>query len=118
KLRPEDGDDGGATSHLGESVFAESLRHDAELLTRTAERLELADLERAVDLLVDARRVRVAGGVTTFSVAHYTAVALDRVRGSVTLLTSSPPPTGAILDMSEGDVLLAYTFPPYARTTR
>lgn len=115
---PETDADGAVTSHLGDTVFAESLRHDATLLARTAERLQTADLDRAVELLVDARRVRVAGGVTTFAVAHYTAVALDRVRGAVALLTGNPPPTGAVLDMGEGDVLLAFTFAPYARTTR
>jgi DNA-binding MurR/RpiR family transcriptional regulator len=118
KLRSDGSEHDGSTSHLGETVYAESLRHDAELLARTAERLELDDLDRAVELLVDARRVRVTGGVTTYSVAYYTAVSLDRVRGSVALLTANPPPTGAVLDMSEGDVLLAFTFAPYARSTR
>lgn len=119
KLRINDGDThNGATSHLGDTVYGESLRHDVLQLARTAERLEIADLDRAVDLLVDARRVRIAGGVTTFAVAHYTAVSLDRVRGSVALLTGNPPPTGAVLDMAESDVLLAFTFAPYARSTR
>lgn len=119
KLATHDGSaEDGATSHLGDSVFAESIRHDAAQLARTAERLQLEDLDHAVDLLVNARRVRIAGGVTTFAVAYYTAVSLDRVRGAVALLTGNPPPTGAVLDMKDGDVLLAFTFAPYARTTR
>jgi DNA-binding MurR/RpiR family transcriptional regulator len=119
KLRTDEGTAGdGVTSQLGETVYAESLRNDATLLARTAERLELADLDRAVDLLVNARRVRITGGVTTFSVAYYTAVSLDRVRGVVALLHGNPPPTGQVLDMEEGDVLLAFTFAPYARSTR
>jgi DNA-binding MurR/RpiR family transcriptional regulator len=119
KLRTDDGAaHNGVTSQLGDTVYAESLRNDASLLARTAERLELEDLDRAVDLLVGARRVRIAGGVTTFSVAYYTAVSLDRVRGVVALLPGNPPPTGAVLDMGEGDVLLAFTFAPYARSTR
>jgi DNA-binding MurR/RpiR family transcriptional regulator len=117
RTKAEPGQDG-ATSHLGKTVFAESLRHDLELLTRTAERLELADLDRAVDLIVGAGRVRVVGGVTAFGVAFYAAATLDRLRENVVLLGGTAPPTGALIDMDEGDVLLAFTFPPYARSTR
>jgi DNA-binding MurR/RpiR family transcriptional regulator len=118
KLNADDraGEDG-AAAHLGDTVYAASLRNDVAQLARTAERLQLADLDRAVELLVGARRVRVTAGVTTFSVAYYTAVWLDRLRGSVLLLTGNPPATGAVLDMREGDVLLAFSFAPYARLT-
>jgi DNA-binding MurR/RpiR family transcriptional regulator len=109
--------DGSATSHLGDGVFAESLQHDLEILGRTAERLEPDDLLRAVDLLVAAERVRVVGGVTAFSIAYYAAVTLDRVRDGVVLLSGNPVPTGPLLDLEEGDALLAFSFPPYARST-
>ncbi len=107
----------GATSHLGDTVFAESLRHDLEILGRTAERLDPVDLERAVDLLVAAERLRVVGGVTAFSIAYYAAVTLDRVRHGVVLLSGNPVPTGPLLDLREGDALLAFSFPPYAKST-
>lgn len=116
-LRSSAGPGGDVTAHLGESVFGESLRHDLSLLARTAERLEEADLDRAVELLVDAERVRVVGGVTALSVAYYAAVTLDRVRPRVALLDGSPVPTGPLLDMQDGDALLAFSFPPYARST-
>jgi DNA-binding MurR/RpiR family transcriptional regulator len=110
-----DGDD--AVAHLGSTVFAESMRHDIQLLDRTAERLEQADLDRAVELIVAARRVAVAGGVTAYGVAYYATVTLDRVREGVVLLSNAPVPTGPIVDLREGDVLLALSFPPYARST-
>lgn len=115
KLRAPD--DAGAAAHLGDGVFGESIRHDIELLHRTAERLEEADLQKAVTLLVDAERVRIVGGVTAFSVAYYAATTLERVRSRVALLDGSPVPTGPLLEMEEGDVLLAFSFPPYARGT-
>jgi DNA-binding MurR/RpiR family transcriptional regulator len=62
--------------------------------------------------------VRVVGGVTAFAVAFYAAAALDRLRQNVVLLGGSAPPTGPLIDMEENDVLLAFTFPPYARSTR
>jgi DNA-binding MurR/RpiR family transcriptional regulator len=109
------GDD--PTAHLGDNMSGESLRHDLQLLSRTAERLQQVDVERAVELIVQADRVRVVGGVTAYSVAYYTAVTLDRVRDRVALLSGSPVPTGPLREMEEGDVLVAFSFPPYAKTT-
>jgi DNA-binding MurR/RpiR family transcriptional regulator len=108
---------GDATSHLGESVYAKSLQHDLEILGTTAKRVDPADVERAVDLLASARRVRVVGGVTAFSIAYYAAVTLDRVREGVVLLSGNPVPTGALLDLGAGDAVLGFSFPPYAKST-
>ena len=104
-----------ATDHLGS--YGESIKHDTDLLTRTAQRLDAADLDKAVEMLVAAERVRVAGGVTAFGVAYYAAVTLDRVRKGVALLGGGQVPTGPLLDLEEGDCVLAFTFPPYARST-
>ena len=104
-----------ATDHLGS--YGESIKHDTDLLTRAAQRLDAADLEKAVEMLVAAERVRVAGGVTAFGVAYYAAVTLDRVRKSVAVLGGGQVPTGPLLDLEEGDCVLAFTFPPYARST-
>jgi DNA-binding MurR/RpiR family transcriptional regulator len=114
-MRGSGGED--PTAQLGDNVSGESLRHDIQLLGRTAGRLQQEDVERAVQLIVQADRVRVVGGVTAYSVAYYTAVTLDRVRDRVALLSGSPVPTGPLREMEEGDVLLAFSFPPYARTT-
>lgn len=116
-LRATDASGDGATSHLGGSVFAESLQHDLEILARTAKRLDQADLQRAVDLLAGANRVRVVGGVTAHSIAYYAAVTLDRVREGVVLLSGNPVPTGPLLDLEAGDAMLAFSFPPYAKST-
>jgi DNA-binding MurR/RpiR family transcriptional regulator len=104
-------------ARLGASVTGDSMRHDLSLLTKTAERLNADDVERAVEMIVGAERVRVIGGVTAFSVAYYTAVTLERIRSRVTLLSGSPVPTGPLLEMEPSDVLIAFSFPPYARTT-
>lgn len=108
---------GDPTDQLGAGVAGESLRHDISLLSRTAERLQQEDVERAVDMIVAAERVRVVGGVTAYAVAYYTAVTLERVRPRVALLNGSPVPTGPLLEMEEGDVLIAFSFPPYAKGT-
>ena len=104
-------------SHV-DGIAGESLRHDITLLTRTGERLKQAELDRAIEMIVAAERVCVVGGVTTFTVAYYTAVTLDRVRKGVALVQGpGAPPTGMLRDMTSEDVLIAFSFPPYAKTT-
>jgi DNA-binding MurR/RpiR family transcriptional regulator len=107
----------GAASHLGHSLASSSLQHDVEILATTAQRTDTADVEAAIALLAQARRVRVIGGMTAFSIAYYTAVTLDRVRDGVLLLRGEPLPTGPLLDLAEEDVVLAFSFPPYAKST-
>jgi DNA-binding MurR/RpiR family transcriptional regulator len=116
-LRPDGASSGDAAAHLGNTVFAESLRHDMEVLERTAERLRVESLDRAVDLIANAARVRVVGGVTAYGIAYYAAITLERVRDEVLLLTGASVPTGPLLDMRPGDVVLAFSFPPYAKAT-
>jgi DNA-binding MurR/RpiR family transcriptional regulator len=115
-LRADAGADG-ATSHLGDGVAAKSLQHDLEILTKTAQRIDRGDLDRAVDLLVRAPRVRVVGGLTAFGIAYYASIALDRIREGVILLRGNPVPAGPLLDMDEEDAMLAFSFPPYAKST-
>jgi DNA-binding MurR/RpiR family transcriptional regulator len=107
----------GTGSHLGHSLASSSLQHDVEILATTAQRTDTADIEAAIALLADARRVRVIGGMTAFSIAYYAAVTLDRVRDGVLLLRGEPLPTGPLLDLGEEDVVLAFSFPPYAKST-
>jgi DNA-binding MurR/RpiR family transcriptional regulator len=116
-LRTTDSGADGAASHLGDGVFAKSLEHDLEILAKTARRADLADLQQAVNLLTRAPRVRVVGGVTAVSIAYYAAVTLDRVRPGVVLLGGNPVPTGPLLDLEKGDAVLAFSFPPYAKST-
>jgi DNA-binding MurR/RpiR family transcriptional regulator len=113
---PADGT--GVTDHLGEGVVADSLRHDLVLLERTIARLNMDDIERAVQWLLDAERVRIVGGVTAYSAAHYTSVTLERVRDRVALLDGGPVAASTLVERQEKDVLLAYSFAPYARATQ
>lgn len=104
--------------HLGDGVVAESLNHDLVLLQRTIGRLQLGDVQRAIDCIVGAERVRIVGGVTAYSAAYYTSVTLERVRGRIALLDGGPVPTGPLIEMERDDVLLAFSFAPYARSTQ
>ena len=105
-------------AHLGNTVFAESLRHDIEILDRTAARLDPDDLDRAVDLIVKARarrrrRRRNRLRDRLLRRCH----ARPRARRASGCSAESPSRPGRSSTCGAGDVLLAFSFPPYARST-
>jgi DNA-binding MurR/RpiR family transcriptional regulator len=114
---PEASAQDGAASHLGQGIAAKSLYHDVEILATTMRRTDPEDVDRAILVLSGAQRLRVIGGMTSFSIAYYAAVALDRVRPEVILVSGEPLPTGPLLDVGRGDAVLAFSFPPYAKST-
>lgn len=105
------------TAHLGEGTIASSLDHDLENLHNTISRLALADLERAVEVLVSARSIYVAGGLASESLVQFCVLALARTCGNTTALTGDSQTAVRLLDMSTDDAVLAFSFPPYASRT-
>lgn len=105
------------TAHLGESVFAKSLAHDLENLRRTILNLQLADLETAVRIIVEARRVYVLGGATSHAIAFYASLALDRMRGETILIDREAFAASSLQSMTSSDAFLVFTFAPYASNT-
>jgi DNA-binding MurR/RpiR family transcriptional regulator len=105
------------TEHLGLGTVPKSLSHDLDNLRRTISRLELADVDRAVDLLLQSDWIYVAGGFTSDSLAQYVAFALGRMRGRAVVLNGDMYTPSRLLDVSARDVVLAFSFPPYAVRT-
>jgi DNA-binding MurR/RpiR family transcriptional regulator len=106
------------TTHLQDPVLAKSFDHDLDILRRTIARLNSDDLARVVDLIVRARRVFVAGGFASYGIAHYMTIALSRIRGDTFLLGPREDETATLmLQVTREDVLIAFTFPPYASST-
>jgi DNA-binding MurR/RpiR family transcriptional regulator len=103
-------------AHLGDTAYARSFSQDLDHLRRTIAGLEPAVLERAIDLLASARRVLVAGDGTAYGVAHFMSLALDRTRGQADLVRADGESVGRLVDIGSEDVMLAFTFPPYAMT--
>jgi DNA-binding MurR/RpiR family transcriptional regulator len=110
--------EGEAVGHLEGTSFGASLSHDWQNLRHTIASLDAAALDRAVDILARARCIYVVGGSSTFSVAHYFALVLDRLRSNISLLGSNDSFTPArLVDIKREDCLLAFTFRPYAKAT-
>jgi DNA-binding MurR/RpiR family transcriptional regulator len=102
--------------HLGDTAYSRSFRHDLHDLRRTVASLDPAVLDRASELLASARRVLVAGDGTAYGVAHFFALALDRTRGHVNLVRADGESVGRLVDIGPEDVVIAFTFAPYAST--
>jgi DNA-binding MurR/RpiR family transcriptional regulator len=107
-----------AAGHLEGTSFGASLSHDWQNLHHTISGLDAEAFNRAINLLTRSRRVYVVAGFTTFPVAHYFALVLDRLRSDVSLLASNDAfATPRLVEIKPEDCVLAVTFPRYARGT-
>jgi DNA-binding MurR/RpiR family transcriptional regulator len=105
-------------NHLEGTSFGASLSHDWQNLHRTIAGLKADSVGRAVNILVRARRIYVVAGFSTFPVAHYFALILDRLRSDISLLASNDAfATPRLVEMKPEDCVLAFTFPRYASAT-
>ena len=104
--------------HLDGTSFGASLSHDWQNLHRTIAGIDSAAFTKAVNALSRARRLYVVAGFSTYPVAHYSALILDRLRSDVTLLSTNDTfATPRLVEMKSDDCLLAFTFPRYAAAT-
>jgi DNA-binding MurR/RpiR family transcriptional regulator len=110
--------EGQVAGHLEGTSFGASLSHDWQNLHRTISGLDAAAFGRAVNILSRSRRVYVAAGFSTFPVAHYFALVLDRLRSEISLLASNDAfATPRLVEIKPEDCVLAFTFPRYASAT-
>src|SRR5882724_12915351 len=95
--------------HLEGTSFGASLSHDWQNLHRTISGLDTAAMGRAVNILTRARRAYVVAGFSTFPVAQYCALILDRLRSEVCLLASNDAfATPRLVEMKPEDCVLAF----------
>ena len=110
--------EGHVASHLEGTSFGASLSHDWQNLHRTIAGIDAGGFGRAVNVLARARRVYVVAGFSTFPVAHYFALILDRLRSDISLLASNDAfATPRLVEMKSEDCVVAFTFPRYASAT-
>ncbi len=110
--------EGQVAGHLEGTSFGASLSHDWRNLHQTISNLDPNVFARAVNLLARARRVYIVAGFTTFPVAHYFALVLDRLRSEISLLASNDAfATPRLVEMKPEDCVVAFSFPRYASAT-
>jgi DNA-binding MurR/RpiR family transcriptional regulator len=108
----------GNGAHLDGTSFGASFSLDWQNLHRTIEGIDPEIFGRAVNLITRARRVYVTAGFSTFPVANYFGLILDRLRPDITLLASSDAFANVRLaEIKSEDCVVAFTFPRYAVST-
>ena len=108
----------GSGGHLAGTSFGASFSHDWQNLHRTIEGINPEVFGRAINLITRARRVYVTAGFSTFPVANYFGLILDRLRPDITLLASSDAfATVRLAEIKADDCIVAFTFPRYASST-
>jgi DNA-binding MurR/RpiR family transcriptional regulator len=112
----DDGSNEGSIAHLGATTAATSLRHDLDNLRNTISELDAATLEKAIDVIVKARRVFFTGGLASGALAEYTAHTFNRLRGGAQVLGLGDT-AAEILGLTPEDALVVFSFPPYASQT-
>ncbi len=107
------------TNHLiGDGdVLDKILYADAEKIKQTAERIDRAAFDRAVDALISARNIYILGVRSSASLADFLGAGLLRVSDNVKLIrsTSGSEVFEQMLDIGEQDVLVAISFPRYSK---
>jgi DNA-binding MurR/RpiR family transcriptional regulator len=109
-----------ANDRIGDhDVLSAVLQSDMDKLRRTEETLDRAAFQKAVDAIVDARRVFILGVRSTAPLAQFLGYYLRYLSDSVHIVTASG--AGAMFEQIVGvnadDAVIAFSFPRYSSTT-
>lgn len=98
-------------------AFRAALQRDHEVLGRLATRVDNGAVTTAVERILAARQVWVAGFRSSYSAAALLAWGFQLIRGGVDLFRAEEYLPERLLDASSQDVLVAFSFARYYRTT-
>ena len=109
-----------ANDRIGDhDVLSAVLQSDMDKLRRTEETLDREAFQKAVDAIVDARRVFILGVRSTAPLAQFLGYYLRYLSDSVHIVTASG--AGAMFEQIVGvnadDEVIAFSFPRYSSTT-
>ena len=109
-----------ANNRIGDQdVVSMVLQSDMDKLRRTEETLDREAFQKAVDAIVDARRVFILGVRSTAPLAQFLGYYLRYLSDSVHIVTASG--AGAMFEQIVGvnadDAVIAFSFPRYSSTT-
>lgn len=109
-----------ANDRIGQQdILSTVLQSDMEKLRRTEETLDREAFTKAVDAIVDAKRVFILGVRSTAPLAQFLGYYLRYLSDSVHIVTASG--AGAMFEQIVGvnadDAVIAFSFPRYSTTT-
>lgn len=102
-------------------LFESTIDKDIEILKKVKSTINLEDLDRAIDMLIGADEVKIAGYRASFSAAHWFYLKLSMMRDNVTLISSenisNSAPKYLMLDEDKETVFFLLSFPSYVTET-
>ena len=99
------------------NVLDKILYADAEKIKSTAESIDHAAFDRAVDAIIGAKNIYILGVRSSAALADFLGAGLLRVSDNVRLIrsTSGSEVFEQMIDIGQGDVLIAISFPRYSK---
>lgn len=99
-------------------IVSNVLKSDADNVKETMESIDEQSYEKAIDMIVSAKRLYIMGLRSSIYVAKYLGYYLNYVLDNVTIIRMDMgEPFEQMLKLSEGDVLIAISFPRYSKKT-
>lgn len=97
--------------------FAKSIQNDMSILSQTINQLNVAELWRTVDALIDADQVLVVGYRASYAVAYWASYLLGTMRPNVHLLPFTGDMYEKLYQLTDKSAVLAISVPRYAKET-
>ncbi len=102
-----------------QDVVSMVLQSDADKLRRTAEVIDRADFQKAVNKILNAKRIHILGVRSTAALANFLGYYLNFMFNNIHIITTS----GAseifekLVGVNEEDAVIAFSFPRYSTST-
>jgi len=109
-----------AKDRLGSrDILTQVLSSDIEQIRQTMEETDSADFAKAVDAIVDAKNIYILGLRSSSFLAKFMGFYFDLLFSNSRVISESPDSEvfEQIVRLSEGDLLIAISFPRYSRRT-
>ena len=109
-----------AKDRLGtRDILTQVLSSDIEQIRQTMEETDSSDFVKAVDAIVDAKSIYILGLRSSSFLAKFMGFYFDLLFSNSRVISESPDSEvfEQIVRLSEGDVLIAISFPRYSRRT-
>ena len=109
-----------AKDRLGsKDILTQVLSSDIEQIRQTMEETDSANFSKAVDAIVDAKSIYILGLRSSSFLAKFMGFYFDLLFSNSRVISESPDSEvfEQIVRLSEGDVLIAISFPRYSRRT-
>ncbi|MFM1654191.1 MurR/RpiR family transcriptional regulator [Brevibacillus sp. B_LB10_24] len=101
----------------GRSAYARAVEHDIKIMRQTMLQLDVQEIEKIADALIQADRVLVVGSRTSYAAAYWFSITLGTLRDNV----EGNAPAGDVMeklcDLTEKSVVFAISFPRYSKET-